>query len=255
MSAENPQGERIGGSEPYEISVGVPFKPFKKAKDFIKPKVEEKPFSVPEPYDYILLLQQKVSYLGVEGYIDVISEDIEAMGEVLIGDHSLEKPFDDVGFVLTISESDVKAREIPYILRFSFLLRSPANYVKLLNSFVDINMGEGEYVLVWNINRPCVKENLQHLESGKDVLVIEKNLFNRHEPTAKEEVEEGDLEEFERKVYGRVGFVWLRDDLDKLKTIELVFNQFDDGDNRAFQVEPNPPDAIKAPVPVLSGVS
>jgi len=91
------------------------------------------------------------------------------------------------------------------------------------------------------------------LESGEDVLVIEKNLFNRHKPTAKVEVEEGDLDEFERKVYGRVAFVWLPDDLDKLKTVELVFNQFGDGDDRALQFEPDSPDTTKAPVPVLSG--
>jgi len=252
MSPENPQREQVGSSEPYEISTGVPFQPFEKAQDFIKPDVEEKPTPIPEEYDYVMLLQQKVSYLGVEGYIDIISEDIMAMGEVLMSDHSLEKPFENVGFVLTISESDVKAREIPYILRFSFILRSPADYVKLLNSFIDINMGEGEYVLVWNINRPCVKENLQYLESGEEVLVIEKNLFNRNNSTDKD-VEEADLEEFERKVYGRVAFVWLPDDLDKLKTVELVFNQFGDGDDRALQFEPDSPDTTKAPVPVLSG--
>lgn len=255
MSSENPQGERVEGSQPYEVSIGVSFKPFEKAEDFIKPDTNGKPAGIPEDYVYSILLQQKVTYLGVEGYIDVISEDIMAMGEVLMSDHSLEKPFDDVGFVLTISEKDVKARQIPYILRFSFIPRSPADYVKLLNSFVDINMGEGEYVLVWNINRPCVKENLQYLESGEEVLVIEKNLFNRHNHTDKEDTEAGELEEFERKVYGRVAFVWLPDDLDKLKTIELIFNQFDDDDDRTFQFEPDSPDATKAPPPasVLSG--
>lgn len=252
MSLENPQKKGIEGSNPYEVSIGVPFKPFEKAQGFLKPEVDEKPAPVPEYYDYILLLQQKVSYLGVEGYIDIISEDIEAMGEVLVSGHSLEKPFDDVGFVLIVSESDITAKQIPYILRFSFILRSPGDYVKLLNSFVDINMGDKEYILVWNINRSCVKENLQHLESREEVLVIEKNMFNRSNSTDEEDVEDTDLEEFKRKVYGRVSFVWLSDDLDKLKTIELVFNQFDDGDDRAFQIEPDSPDSTKVPVPVLS---
>ena len=65
MSPENPQDERIGGIEPYEISIGVPFKPFKNAEDFIKPNTNEKPAGIPEDYVYSILLQQKVSYLGV----------------------------------------------------------------------------------------------------------------------------------------------------------------------------------------------
>lgn len=247
MSLENPQKKGIEGSNSYEVSIGVPFKPFEKVQGFLKPEVDEKPAPVPEYYDYILLLQQKVSYLGVEGYIDIISEDIEAMGEVLVSGHSLGKPFDDVGFVLTVSESDITAKQIPYILRFSFILRSPGDYVKLLNSFVDINMGDKEYILVWNINRPCVKDNLQHLESGEDVLVIEKNIFDRNKPVNEKDVEEAELEEFERKLYGRVAFVWLPDDLDKLGTIELVFNQFEDGNDSEPKLEPDPTDKSRLP--------
>jgi len=247
MSPESKR-DQIEHSKPYDVSVGIPFKPFEKAEGFIKPDGEQ-PVPIPEEYDYIVLLQRKILYLGVEGYIDVISEDIETMGEIPVGGHSLEKPFGDVAFVLTISQSDTTAREIPYILRFSFIARSPSDYTKLLNSFVDINIGDCEYTLVWNINRPFVKENLKHLESGEEILVVEKNMFNRKKSEEGGDVGEAELEEFENKMYERIGFVWLPDDLDKLRTIELVFNQFEDGDDKEPQLEPDPSDKKAIPIP------
>src|SRR3972149_1736722 len=188
MSPESKR-DQIEHSKPYDVSVGIPFKPFEKAEGFIKPDGEQ-PVPIPEEYDYIVLLQRKILYLGVEGYIDVISEDIETMGEIPVGGHSLEKPFGD------------------------------------------INIGDCEYTLVWNINRPFVKENLKHLESGEEILVVEKNMFNRKKSEEGGDVGETELEEFENKMYGRICFVWLPDDLDKLRTIELVFNQFEDGDDK-----------------------
>lgn len=246
MSPESKR-DQIKHSEPYDVSVGIPFKPFEKVEGFIKPDGKQ-PVPIPEEYDYIVLLQRKISYLGVEGYIDIISEDIEMMGEILVGGHSLEKPFGDVAFVLTISQSDTTAREIPYILRFNFIVRSPGDYTKLLNSFVDINIGDCGYTLVWNINRPCVKENLKHLESREEILVVEKNMFNRKKSDEDKDVGEAELEKFENKMYGRISFVWLPDDLDKLRTIELVFNQFDDGDDQASQLDSDPSHEREIPV-------
>lgn len=247
----SPEGQQIQieHSEPYEVSLGVPFKPFEKDEDFLKPD-KVKPAPIPEGYDYAVLLQRKISYLGVEGYIDVISEDVATMAEIPVDSSYLEKPLGEVMFVLTMSKNDAAPRELPYILRLSFIARSPADYLKLLNSFVDVNIGDGEYILAWNINRPCVKENLKHLETGEEVFIVEKNIFNRTEVDDEVSITAEALIEFESRAWGRLGFVWLPDDLDKLRTIEFVFDQFGDDDDQLAEFDPSPPYKTKALVSV-----
>ena len=126
-------------------------------------------------------------------------------------------------------KDDVKYTQCPYVLRLAFLLNTPAEYSKLLNSFVDVKLGEEDYTLAWNISRPTVKKRLQRLESGEKLIVTEKNLFKL--PDGDEVNGDTDLED---KEFGHITFVWLPDEFKALRTISLTFHLFYD-DNHFIQ--------------------
>lgn len=249
MSPER-KGQEPAEDGQYEVRVSVSFKPFEKHRKFFYPKKHEQPYIIPEDYDYVLALRKKVAYLGIEGYIDVISEDPKEMFASLVrrGAQAVEKPLGEVAFIMIYDQKGTSYREVPYILRFSFLVKNPSDYAKLLNSYVDINCMEKEYMLLWNVCRPCTRNNVEKLRDGKKLLIIEKNLFS----TKLMDDEMVDGEEFVEKVddehVGRVTWVWLPKDLKLLRKIELVFNVFG-GDHYVEQpTEPNQPEQMSIPV-------
>lgn len=220
----------------YEIKLDTPFKPYEEARKFFWPRKGKQPFLIPERHTYVLALRRKVSIYGIEGYIDVISEDPDAPAEILVGSFPLSKPLGDTAFVMDYRGRDnITYREQPYILRFGFPLRTPAEYSKLLNSYVDAEMGKNKYMLAWNLSIPTATRNMKRLEDGEEVIVVEKNLFDLKVPEeGKNEGKEEDDKDFKRTT-----FVWFPDELKKLRTITLTFHQiFDQDDNQEQHIEP-----------------
>lgn len=249
MSPER-RGQEPAEDGQYEVRAGVPFKPFEKHRKFFYPKKHEQPYIIPEDYDYILALRKKVAYLGIEGYIDIISEDPKEMFAPLVrrGPQAVEKPFGDVAFVMIYGRKGKSYKEIPYILRFSFLVKNPSDYAKLLNSYVEINCMEKEYTLLWNVCRTCTRTNMEELRDGKKLLIIEKNLFSTK--LMDDEMVDGEFveNEVDDEHVGRITWVWLPKDLKLLRKIELVFNVFD-GEHYVEQpAEPNQPEQMSMPV-------
>lgn len=218
----------------YEIKLDTPFKPYEEARRFFWPRKGKQPFLIPERHTHVLALRRKVSIYDIEGYIDVISEDPDALAEILVGSFPLSKPLGDTAFVMDYRGRDnVTYREQPYILRFGFPLRTPAEYSKLLNSYVDVEMGKNKYMLAWNLSKPTVTRNMKKIENGEDVIVVEKNLLDL------EVVEEEKDEDDEDRDFERATFVWLPKNLKKLRTVTLTFHQLFDRDNDQEQpIEP-----------------
>lgn len=210
MLKENPQWNNNIGKDFSEIQLGVSFRPYRNMRRFRVLGEGRKPFLVPESYDHVLALRKRVSLYGIPGVIDVVSEDPMAPLLSMISKarryRGVETPLGPTSFE-TIYRGRDKGHEFitrPYILRFSFLLRNPNEYSKLLVSYADIKIGEEEYVFLWNQDRPDVKRKMQKLERGQELLIVEKNLFKAKDQEGTEEVLD-----YEKEELGRVSFVWL----------------------------------------------
>ncbi len=234
MLIERPNFEPQKDNQAYEIVLGVPFKPFKKARKFYWPKKDEQPLLIPESYTHTLALRKEVLLYNIKGYIDVITENPTAIAESFFSGFPLEKPLGDTAFSEVVrSRNDVEYIERPCILRFSFPLHTPAEYVKLLNSYVDVKLGKEQYVLYWNIDMPLVRGNMEKLRNNENVIVTEKNLFNLKWSEEVPEDEKGEIKEL-----GRATFIWFPRDLRKLRKINLTFRKFDDGKDSYIPEEP-----------------
>lgn len=245
--------ERSGENTPntHEILLDTSFKPFERMRWFFWPKKGETPFVVPDDYDYVLTLRKKVRFRGMEGYIDIIQEDpFQSMAIALLGRGSIETPMGDVTNRLTLSRKGNSGviDEAPQIIRVSFLTKNPSDYSKLLQTYVDVKCGQEIYLMTWNIDRPCVKKRIKFLEEGNELLVTEKNLFNKNslDKELETDSEPGDIEDQE---IGQVGIVWLQRDLKKLKTIEFTFRRLDSDGDTEMTIDPNP--SIEKQEPVL----
>lgn len=225
-------------SQVYKIRLDTPFKPYEGVRRPFWPRKGEQPFVIPERYNYVLALRRKVLLYDTEGYIDIISEDPNAFAEILAGSFPLSKPLGETAFVLDYRGRDnITYREQPYILRFGFPLHTPAEYSKLLNSYVDVEMGKNKYMLTWNLNKATVARNLKKIENGEEIIVVEKNLLDLE--VVKEEKEEGD-EDIDSE---RTTFVWLPENLRKLRGITLTFHRlFDRDDDQDQPIEPIMPE-------------
>lgn len=233
MSLEAPRGEpRKDNNQPYEIQLDVSFRPYERIRQNYWPKKGENPAIFYERYDHTLLLRKKVSLYGIPGYIDMISEDPMAQAEILLGSFRVEKPLGPAHFEEVISRGldntglSVENTMKPYILRFGFLLHTPAEYAKLLNTYVDVDLGKERYMTAWNLSIPRVVRRMQRLEVGEDLALTEKNLFNLKNAT-----EETSEEGLPNEDFGRVTFVWLPESRKKLRITRLTFHRFyDEGD-------------------------
>lgn len=237
----------------HEITLDVPFKPFEKERRFFWPKKGEVPFVIPEDYEYVLALRRKVSFRGIEGYIDVIEENpLHSMAELFVAmgkGAQLDKPMGETAFHLLWGKESAKVKEAPQIVRVTFLAKTPADYSKLLGSYIDVTCGDELYLMAWNLGRPLVKESMAYLEKGNELLIVEKNLLNQKPLDEPEDTDFPDLPNLENKPFGRIGFVWLPKDIKKLRTLEFTFRRFGSDDEFEELVSPNPP--IEKPEPVL----
>ncbi|MDD5147336.1 MAG: hypothetical protein PHV63_02190 [Candidatus Daviesbacteria bacterium] len=240
MSVEIPRGEPRKDDQPSEIKLDVRFKPYKRVRNFYWPKKGEDPAIVDERYDHTLLLRRKVSLYGILGWIDIVSDDPESWVESLIRGLPIEKPFGETHFEeIYRGRDNIKYTKKPYILRFAFHLHNPAEYAKLLNTYADVNLGQERYMAAWNLSVPRVQRIMQCLEDGKEVILPEKNLIN----LKTENGNDGDIDgDGRNEDFGRASFVWLPEDLKKLRTIQLTFHRFFDKDDEEPPTEPPIPD-------------
>ncbi len=230
---------------PHEITMGVAFKPFENATRFCIPGEGDNPL-IPEAYTYTLALRREVRLSQIPGVIDVITDDPNAAVASILTRQGggVEKLLGEAYFESIYSgKGKERFTERPTILRFAFLIHSPKDYAKLLNTYAEVKLGEEQYLLVWNQSRPTVKKELQALEGGSELLVVEKNLFN-----VKEDSEEIPTDGYEELEFGRVTFVWLPHKLEPLRTIEITYHQVDGGDGDSQPNKPPEPEVERMPV-------
>lgn len=245
MSVEAPRGEPKKESQLFEIKLGIPFRPYERVRNFYWPKKGENPAIVYERYDYTLLLRRKVTLYGIHGWIDIISEDPVAKAKILVGNFQIEKPLGPAHFeeIYSRHPSDtdlsVEYSKKPYILRFGFHVHNPAEFAKLLNTYAGVNLGRERYMAAWNLSVPRVQKIMKRLEDGEDVMLPEKNLINLKTGNENDSDIDGDGR---NEDFGRVSFVWLPEDLKKLRTIQLTFHRFFDEDDEKQPTEPTIPD-------------
>lgn len=220
---------------PFIVPMDVPFKPYTRVRRAYQPKKSEHYVKIPERYTHTLLLRRKISLHNIAGFVDVISEDPNSIAQMMAnnGHFNTEKPFDEVSFVGTMREEDGTLRNLdweeePYILRFGFPLHNPAEYARLLNTYVDVRLGKERYMAAWNLSTPAVARRMQRLEEDNEIIVKEKNLFNLNAEVleALDTGFEGDID------FSRITFIWLAPDAKKLRAIELTFHQFFDDDEQ-----------------------
>ncbi len=233
----------IGNPKPHEIQRGVSFKPYKGARRFYQTPKGKSPLIIPENYDHGLVLRKWVTLDGMDGLIDVITDQQFAwVGSLLKGGFPLEKPLGETAFIVDmLSDREEVYKEEPAILRVSFHPKTPSNYTKLLNTEAEVKLGAERYMMIWNFSRATARENMQCIEQGHNIWVIEKNLFNIKEAEAVE-VEDYDLEELEKlrnEEIGRITFVWLPINLRLLRTIDFRFNSAEH-DSESYPVESLP---------------
>lgn len=218
---------------PFIVPMDVPFKPYKGVRRAYQPKRGEDFVKIPESYTHTLLLRRKISLYNIGGFVDVISEDPNSMAQILAnnGHFQVEKPFGEVYFAGTMRGEDGTLRNLdwekePYILRFGFPLHNPAEYARLLNTYVDVRLGRERYMAAWNLSAPAVARRMWRLEEGNEIIVKEKNLFNLQAMDLETATEGEDID------FSRITFVWLSPNAKKLRSIELTFHQFFDDDEQ-----------------------
>lgn len=250
MSAENPENAIHGGQKPYEIQLGVKFSPFKGVRVVSHVPESEKLVPIPEEYyPYKLTLRKPVLLYGIKGFIDVITDDPFAVFAIMQHNY-IEKPLGETHFESIYRGCDNQEfLQEPRILRFSFYLRDPKDYVNLLNTYADVRIGKKDYVLAWNYSRPRARRVLQLLNEGEKGWLVEKNLFNAMPKDATGEI--GDIENEEvpsKEDLGRITCVWLPPEVKLLRTPESIFHRLDHGDGQQLDSSSPPPEKERVPV-------
>lgn len=238
-----------------EVCFGVTHRPFKGVRNFFHAPKGQKVLWISEDYDYGLALRKGVTLDGLNGFIDVITDDPKSWIQSLVGKHCrpVEKPLGETNFESIYRGNEQEEfTEEPCMLRFAFQTHNPGQYAKLLETYADVELGKEKYMLAWNQNRPLVKRCMRYLEEGgKDLYIVEKNLFNYKEidEVPADPITDEEIEELEKLDARRVTFIWLPLDLAELRTVKVTFHHLDDGkDNKQPEI---PNDKIKRPLPVL----
>lgn len=271
---EIPLGESSKKLPIHEITLGVGFKPFEGATDWYDGLEPIKEFqNIKDYWDHRVFLRRPVSLKGVQGRIDVMSDNPWSIVQYLIRGKdwmvSSDRPLGEVKEPIMTRGTDgkfVENKERAAILRFTFLLKTPADYTKLMSSYSSIDLGGTEFILHLMFNQKKARAALENLRKGKAVLITEKNLFNvkiLEEPeTHAEEEEDPGIGELsgtqwsDEKIKAlptipdRITFVTLPVDLEKLRTIEVTFEGFDDWGDSDYPPEPVLPSG--RPLPVLA---
>ena len=269
MSAENLQGEPPKDNSVHEIKLGVGFKPFETAQDWYGDHEQMKIFeNIPECYDHTLYLRKPVYLQGVEGRIDVISEKVMSIITMLVTGKNWrlwhDRPFGYVERSSTLQNGELVSVNTPALLRFSFLLKNPSDYAKLMRTYGIVEMGEEEFFMSFMVNQDKAKGTREQLEEGKGpVLLTEKNLFNlkkareiEEEAGLEDETPSGNHEPLQapnKQLHpfpDRLTYVDLPVDYDKLKTIKVTFHGHDDWEEGEYPTEPVLPNG--EPLPVLA---
>lgn len=259
MTVEAPKGEPPKDKQSLLIIPGVAIRPFENDTDFYEYTDEDLalPNFIPETYRHAIILRRKVSFLGLNGLIDVITEDPLATFRSIRPGMIHEQPMDAISsFMFTMSRktNQLSVDEEPCILRFSFKLRTPSDYSKLLNTHLEAQLEKERYRLFWALQQKKQKRIFKRLEIGrKEIKVTEKNLFNvkmKEFELAGEAVDDEEIElpKLPNEDIGRVSFIWLPMDLNRLKTIAITY--YEDGKDGDEEQLPDPiePEAIKEPV-------
>lgn len=238
----------------HEIRLGVGFKPYRYYRRFCRQDEGHKPLSIPENYTHGIALRKPISLYGMLGSIDVITDEPYSWLASLTG-QPVEKPLGETHFESIYGgPRDEKFTQEPCILRVSFLLKTPAEYIKLIDTHAEIGIGRQRYLMMWGIGRPEIRRNMQALSQGEQRLVINKTLVNQKllDETAKESLGEGELDNFDeiadKTEVGRYGYIWLPALLKKLRTIKFTFDRYEDNDEMEPSATPIQP---KERVPVL----
>jgi hypothetical protein len=254
MSTERVSEEPPRDYSPLAVRSGVTYKPFEDFEDFYRfiPEDRINHNKIAETYDHYLLLRRRVMFMGINGYIDIISEDPAAMFQIVLPGRTCEKPLGETYFMFAMyvknDPENLDVDENPYTLRFSFFLNSPRNYSRLLESQIDVKLGEEKYSLFWALQRKKQKKILRRLEFGaRGVRVSEKNLFNQRLIGEAEIEGEFESDELSNEDIGRSQFIWLPEDLEKLKTIEVTFLGDDDSSSRKDSELPTNPHGVLEP--------
>lgn len=242
MSAGNPEDAIHRGLKPYDIQLGVRFKPFKGVRDIYQVPRGQKLVEIPEDYTYKLTLRKPIMLYGIRGFIDVITDNPFAMFAVM-PHNPIEMPLGQTYFEsIYKGPNNQEFLQEPRILRVSFYPRGPKDYVNLLNTYADVKIGKEDYVLAWNYSRPRARRILQLLQEGERGWLVEKNLFHAIPKDAIGGI--GDIENEEvpsAEDLGRITCVWLPSQLKKLRIPEFVFYRIDHGDDQsADSIRPTP---------------
>lgn len=253
MSAGFVERPHWNDDHPLEIVPDVKFKPFKGFHRFRIAGEGRKPFVAPELYPYRLLLRRPVTYCGLTGCIDIINEDpipFKPEVAIMMGYLHVESPLGQAGFITNYAGPDnITNTQTPYVLKLTFLVGTPAEYAKLVNSEYDAFIGRERYMGAWNIDRPLVRKTMQRLETiepGKKLFIVERTFVN----VKKIEGDiDGDIDE--DKSPDRMEYVWLPENIKKLRTISFRLHQFFGRDNREDYFEPEPNDPLLKSLPVL----
>lgn len=251
------------------ISAGIPFKPFENSTAFHELNASdfEPQHQINESDQHALVLRRHVNFLQMHGHIDILSESkmmsvvplfLYGRGALNVLDELTEEPLgstDPPG--VKIDTQNKSTEQDPCVLRFSFNLNTPSDLARLLRTYVHVDLGTEEYVMFWENQRKTLQRVFKSLENREenDLKISEMNLFNIKWLEKKGIFEETDIEldpeeqDNQPENLGRVTFVYLPKDLEKLRTIKVTFRNLDDPENGEI-TSPIEPESIKEPVHV-----
>lgn len=260
---------------PHEIVLGVGFKPFEGATGWYDGSEPNEDFQkISERWDHRVLLRRTVNLSDVEGRIDVIT-DAPFPGnfvDVLMAAQNwkiwTDYPLGPVDRASEIRSGKIVEVNGSALLRFTFLLKNPSDFAKLMSAYGMVGMDENKFLLHFMFNRKKANLALDYLRKGEAVILSEKNIFNMkkiekmEEPRTEGKEASDDIgltdtppspkERLETlpPLPDRITFVPLPVDLDKLRTIGVTFGGFDGWGDRDYPPEPVLPSG--RPLPVLA---
>lgn len=210
-----------------EVKPNIPFQPFESLKDWYSPKGELYDPRIPD--EYSVLLRRKIKYAGIEGFIDLMSESL------FYNDYPFITAIDGAEFELeeTDEEGGIKAIEelkTPVVVRLSFILKNPRDYLALLSVQVELITSQGNFLLLYP-EEMGERKYLEEIElSGEKMLVRDGYL-------KVENVSAGD--NLSHKVLSER--VWFPNDNDSIDAISLIFRIDGDSDNSENATDPVQP--------------
>ncbi len=220
-----------------EIISGVAFNPFEKADGFYQKSDFLKDYKIPWDDACDLYLRRKFSFNNIEGYIDAISERADFQ------DKPHTNPYGDAKFDIEKGQDQegneyAIYHELPAILRLSFFLRSPRDFVSLNNTGISLLSEEARYILIHTYYQKS-QDILHAIEDGKPYAIperffVENEAFLRTLRSIKDK---------DSEVTYNVSLLWFPPKVDDLKKIKLVFeknNGRNDGGTRPEPIAPAP---------------